>query len=312
MAGNNNRANVLLIGGTGRCGTNLLKNLLSTNNDVFSLPFETRFTIDPDGIVDFLNTVKNNWNPYVVSEKIDRLGLLLKKLQSNCKMNDSYIDWELDRHIPNFEIATIDLMQQLRSISFYGTWCGDKSDANKMHYATHSYEELIEVFRGFSDTLVDGILKKNTAKVYVEDNTWNVLHADYLQDLFSRPKLIHVYRAPRDVVASLLEQSWMPNDIEHVVSCYKKMIDIWRQKKELLNDNFFIEVKFEDLVSNPKKIISDICDFAQLELQSDYFDSTIVSTKSSNIGGWGSRLTDSQRRYVMNNLQEEEEYFGYV
>ena len=36
----------ILIGGTGRCGTNLLKNIFTNHSSVVTLPFEQRFFID--------------------------------------------------------------------------------------------------------------------------------------------------------------------------------------------------------------------------------------------------------------------------
>ena len=44
---------VIFIGGSGRSGTNILRKLLSKHSQVASLPFEHRFIIDPDGIIDF-------------------------------------------------------------------------------------------------------------------------------------------------------------------------------------------------------------------------------------------------------------------
>ena len=44
--------NIVHVSGSGRCGTNLLKDLLGRHPDVHTLPFETRFTVDPDGILE--------------------------------------------------------------------------------------------------------------------------------------------------------------------------------------------------------------------------------------------------------------------
>ena len=71
---------ILLIGGVGRSGTNLLKEILSLHSDVFSLPFETRFTIDPDGVVPTYIALKKSWSPFISEKAIKRLDLFLKKL----------------------------------------------------------------------------------------------------------------------------------------------------------------------------------------------------------------------------------------
>ena len=54
---------VIFIGGSGRSGTNILRKILSNHSKVASLPFEHRFIIDPNGIIDFYNSFTLNWSP---------------------------------------------------------------------------------------------------------------------------------------------------------------------------------------------------------------------------------------------------------
>ena len=71
---------VVFIGGSGRAGTNLLKRILSEADGFYGFPFESRYIIDPDGIVDFISSYENNWSPYNVARRIDRLECLLTRL----------------------------------------------------------------------------------------------------------------------------------------------------------------------------------------------------------------------------------------
>lgn len=303
--------NTLLIGGTGRCGTNLLKDILSSNNSFKSLPFETRYSIDPDGVVDFLNSAKNNWNPYIINEKINRLEALLKSLQSDSR-SLPYANWQLDKHIPNFREISEDLVLSLKQHCFDGSWCGSRVSEQKLSYCSYSYDDLISIFRKFNSDIVSSLLSEAGSHVYVEDNTWNILHADFLQDLFPKARLIHIYRNPRDVIASFLEQDWMPNSIEGATSCYKKMLKEWRHKKRFLDKEFFIEVKFENMVYNPHNFISNLCHTMDLRLNNNSFNYALVNLSRSNVDGWRRRLSYEQIQFLNENISEEEEYLGYA
>jgi len=48
-----NSVAVVFCGGTGRCGTNVLKRVFARHPEVYTLPFEIRFLLDPGGIIDF-------------------------------------------------------------------------------------------------------------------------------------------------------------------------------------------------------------------------------------------------------------------
>lgn len=70
----------VLIGGTGRSGTNVSRSLIARHSQVASIPFEYRFIIDPEGIIDFYNSFSLNWTPYYADYKIKQLNNFLIRL----------------------------------------------------------------------------------------------------------------------------------------------------------------------------------------------------------------------------------------
>ena len=75
-----NKVEFVLICGTGRCGTNIVKEVFSVHSSVITLPFEQRFINDPDGIIDFYNSFSASWSPYIADRKIKRLEALLRRM----------------------------------------------------------------------------------------------------------------------------------------------------------------------------------------------------------------------------------------
>ena len=135
-----------IIGGTGRCGTSLVKNILARHKDVWRLPVEHRFTIDPDGIIDFYHNFSTVWSPYWADVRLKRLEKLLYDVSYSSFIGKSlsqlikllkifginfapkrYIEIELEKFIPNFHFHINKLMNDLRSFHYKGRRLGTDS-----------------------------------------------------------------------------------------------------------------------------------------------------------------------------------------
>ena len=101
--------NILLIGGTGRSGTTILYKIFSQHPDIASVP-ESRFLIDPEGLIDFYFSVTKLWSPYLYDIKLKRLKHVLDKSakKSNLyflnKIFKKFINYKIDPKYSNFSI----------------------------------------------------------------------------------------------------------------------------------------------------------------------------------------------------------------
>ncbi len=282
---------IVFIGGTGRCGTNILKDILGLHTDIATLPFEYRFIIDPDGLVDFYNSFET-WTPYVIDRRLKRLETLLEKLSNKKSQLIGYKDWELDKHIPEFSEFVVKLINELHTFYFYGSWIGAENQAIQMCYSSpKSKETLKPIIRKFINDVISSILKKQNKKMYVEDNTWNILFAKELLEIMPDAKIIHIYRNPLDVVTSFVKQRWCPSEIELSVKMYADIINRWFEIRKGLPVNSFYEIRFEKLIHNPKETITDICNFIGLPFNKKMLD---INLNKHNIGRWRKDLTASE------------------
>ena len=133
----------LLIGGPGRSGTNIMKDVLRSHPLVFGLPFETRFTVDPDGLAPTLRLLRSSWSLFVAEQALRRLDGLLSRVAGRSfidraaavgervmgKMgraftHRAYREWDMAKVFPGFARHKEELIADLTLRQYEGEWAG--------------------------------------------------------------------------------------------------------------------------------------------------------------------------------------------
>ena len=63
----------------------------------------------------------------------------------------------------------------------------------------------------------------------VDDNTFNHLYAGELVRLVPNSLIVHMYRDPRDVVASYIKQRWSPTELDQSIDYYCSIMQKWSE-----------------------------------------------------------------------------------
>jgi len=314
----NNLINIIFIGGTGRSGTNVTHKILSRHKDVASLPFEYRFTIDPFGLIDTYSSIKHSWSPYMVHAKVTELhkllrtisrrkisrwliGKVLKWIDPSGKLitPPPYFDWELEKWFPNYLDHVERFIKALVDFQYQGYWPGESAFQLKNKMKFISWNKKYEfIFRDFFVYLITDVLKYSSKSHFVEDNTWNLLYLNEIKEILPEAKFIHVVRDPRDVVVSLKNQRWAPDDLEHCIQYYSSLMDkiLHNINENEDTDNYIYQFKLENLIRDRKSIIKNICKFCELDFEDYLLD---IDLTRSNIGRWKKELS-SQEQIILN------------
>ena len=90
----------------------------------------------------------------------------------------------------------------------------------------------------------------------------------HLNNIISDYKIVHIIRDPRDVLLSKNKAAWSKGQ-----SLFKKLVANAAQLRiahafKRANGNI-IEVKYEGLLTSPDKVLSDICQFLEIEYDPD-------------------------------------------
>ncbi len=316
----------ILIGGTGRSGTNILKEIIGNHSEVCLLPFEYRFIIDPSGIVDFYNSIRSSWSPYFSDHKIKELENFLKNLSHRnyikyiiskiIKIIDKkgllisperYTEWELSKWIPDYDKYVDELIENLKDFKYRGIWPGTRSFSVKNRiFFTDFRKDFKEILSEFVLKCIKSILKNENKTYYVEDNTWNILYIKELSELIPKNKFIHVIRDPRDVVSSMINQRWCPSSLREAIDFYASIMDRYIESKNKLKNNKIVEVKLENIVSETESEIKNIFDKLNIEFDTKLLD---VDLSSSHSGRWKKEI--KKKTFLNERLNKYLTYFNY-
>ncbi len=279
---------IVFIGGTGRCGTNIMKDILSLHPNVASHSFEYRFIIDPDGIIDFYTTALNCWSPYIIDKKLRRLESFLMVLAKRYDGKEIYIDWELNKHFSGYEESVRDLMDELVDFKYNGEHYGirEKRDLYFMRYRKKN--ELRCILGSFIRRIINGYLKTEGKQIYVEDNTFNLLFSQDLLDLLPEAKFIHMIREPKDVIASLSKQRWAPKDKIQATYWMKDILDKVNFLKKTIPGKSLITIDLYDLVDETENELRRICDFLKIPFHRRLLE---IDLSRSNRDRWRKELS---------------------
>lgn len=115
---------------------------------------------------------------------------------------------------------------------------------------------------GFINHLYESIAMSHDKSWLIEQTPWYGQRIDILTDLFPNAKFIHMIRDGRDVALSFARTPWWYESVHLNLSRWQKELKkICLDAALYLNPKSYLEVKYENLVSNPEFELRRICDF---------------------------------------------------
>lgn len=320
---------VCVIGGSGRSGTSILSKTFGQHSAVAGLS-ELRFMTDPDGLLDFVNNESRLLSTFHRDLAIRRLEAVLSAVAKpallgryQAAFSRSVLAQRLPRtvwaryptvsatdELPGFVPATERLLERLEGFRFEGHWVGQAPlSPREIRFSQNTHAADEAAIREFLEWVMSAAAVKHEATHYLEKNTWNILWFDRLLDLVPRARLVHMIRDPRDVVDSLMHQTWAPSDLQDCARFYGSLMDRWEKQKANLQDDTFLEIRLEDLTAEPEQTIRQIENFWELP-----HDNRLVGADFSraNHGRWRTSWTDAESKMANKMLAPFVEAYGYA
>ena len=88
-----------------------------------------------------------------------------------------------------------------------------------------------------------------------------------LRRIFPGGQVIHVIRDPRSVTASLTRVVWGPRSVRGAAVRWRTTVEAARRDGAALGPGLYREVRHEDLVQEPERVLREVCDFLGEEFE---------------------------------------------
>ena len=148
-----------------------------------------------------------------------------------------------------------------------------KTVVNNIELQSYTATDILQAFLTY-------IAEKNNKSIPCEQTPRNVLYIAELLELFPHCHIINMVRDPRDVLLSQ-KYKWKIRFLGASNIPYREAIRAWTNYHAITisklwnvavnsaaihqNSDRLITIRFEDLITQPEKIIRQVCNFAELE-----------------------------------------------
>lgn len=166
----------------------------------------------------------------------------------------------------------------------------------------------IKSLKEFSDFLITYLIVNRKTERWGEKTPGHFEYIDNISRYYPNAKFINIIRDPRDVYASHQKIFWGSKSPLKFAKRYKKNVEIINANKN--NPNFLL-VKYEELISNPTRILNEICFFANLNFSEDMIDKFSNSenlTYNNGLEPWknGKKNLTIENKTVKNNTKNSQ------
>jgi hypothetical protein len=297
-----NQVHPVFVGGTGRSGTSILGRMLGRHSEIYSFPKELRFITDPDGLISLKSALVDNWSFFQSDIAMERFMLLMETIKGKSFnkypflslsefAGDDYVDEWLELFTDEFVefkfksnwIARTNFVRKVTSKLFNNNWFAQLLWERSFYCPNLTEEEFFEKMNKIVSELFRKVLE-NKNKMYVLDHTpFNLIHADFLLDLFPNMKLIHIHRDPRDVISSYSKMEWGSEERSQNYVWISDTFKRWEEIKKDLPQSTYYELSFEEMIHDPKGQFQGICSFLNVNYEKNIHS---IDLSSHNIGRW--------------------------
>ncbi len=254
----------LFIGGAARSGTTLTVDMLGLHSELSPI-YETDF------VITFLEWIKKN-QPSLL-ERALKFCLRWSKSLSNLPHNEAA--HERFHHGPTHILFKKELVEEQLEVFL--------QDLNS--------DTAVNKVRSFIFTLFASHAQHDNKPFWINKTPKYIAWLPQMKLLFPKMKFVHCIRDGRDVACSIVERPFGPNTYIRAAHNWKSSLLLGREFGEKYPEHY-LEMKYEDLVLDPKPTLQCLFQFLGFKDESDQIiekyhkNKDGISLVASRIGNW--------------------------
>ncbi len=144
-------------------------------------------------------------------------------------------------------------------------------------------------------TICDQIVRQRKGKEWGDKTPHYILELELLASLFPDSKYIYIVRDGRDVALSLLRKPWGPNNVYGCAKYWAECNQETSALTSLRNKGQLFELRYEDLLDEPQKVIAQVFSFlGEPALSEQQMAETCADIKAGNYNKWQKRMSPQE------------------
>jgi hypothetical protein len=137
-------------------------------------------------------------------------------------------------------------------------------------------DPLLDALREFCDTVFTPMLEPGKSRL-AERTPLHALHTGLIADIYPDGRIVHIIRDGRDVVRSLIEQQWGPENVAEAAREWRTAVETARAGAG--DSNRYLELRYEDLHVDPANRIAGLYRWLELPVDDAILERALVEGK---------------------------------
>ena len=137
-------------------------------------------------------------------------------------------------------------------------------------------------------TFMEMLVRRNRppARIWGDKTPGATFYVDAILENHPKARIVYVKRHPLHVVQSLSRSSFSYASNDRLTNSFvvRAYVEAFEAKRDVLPGNQLFEVKYEDLLRDPERIVSQLCQFAGITYKKGMLDSADEETRT--LFGW--------------------------
>lgn len=175
----------------------------------------------------------------------------------------------------------------------------------RLDYATFN-KAARELIHGLAMIALE---QKPGATAFLEKTPHNCLQPQFLHEIAPEARYLHIYRNPKAIAVSLLNQSWGPSQMAHAVVWVRSYFEAWIDAKACIT-RFglpLLDLKIEDIAIDSKSTGDVITTHLKLGADAEMLSGGNLDL----LNGWKTKLSPEDRDFLDKELDPLCSVLGY-